>query len=390
MIFLRMLGDVLKVLMTSAPAVGHVVPLLGIGQALREAGHAVRVATHPDVHPLITEAGLHSAAAGMSGQAMRQERVRRWPDTQAQPATAWALRMFTAILGPTTLTDLLVLCDEWKPDIVIHEEGEYAGPVAAARTGIPWVTHAWGSPLRSIDELAALDQYAGPLWESVDLTMPRWGGLYQHGLLNPCPQALQTATPGTALTWPLRTMPLAGPEDRAAVEEGWPDVYVGFGTVPSFAEDEVLLAAAVQACASRGLRTVVTTSDTMQAQRLAAGSPALVKAGTFVDLAEVLPSCRMVVCHGGAGTVLAALESGVPLVIIPKGTPSQHRMAAGCVGAGVAVVAGSDPVSIAAAIAWVLDNDRFRDRAAALAEEIRGMPAPSDVVSVLTALASSD
>jgi UDP:flavonoid glycosyltransferase YjiC (YdhE family) len=379
-----------KVLMTSAPAVGHVVPLLGIGQALREAGHAVRVATHPDVHPLITAAGLDSAAAGLSGPAMRQERVRRWPETQGQPATVWALRMFTAILAPTTLTDLLVLCDQWQPDLVIHEEGEYAGPVAAARAGISWVTHAWGSPLRPIDELAALDQYARPLWESVDLTMPRWGGLYRHGLLNPCPPALQTATPGAALTWPLRTMPLAGLEDRSAVEQGWPDVYVGFGTVPSFAADEDALTAAVQACASRGLRTVVTTSDSAQAQRLAAGNPALVQADTFVALAKVLPSCRLVVCHGGAGTVLAALESGVPLVIVPKGTPSQHRMAAGCVGAGVAVVAGSDPVSITAAIARVLDDDRFRDRAAALAEEIRGMPAPSDVVPVLTALAPSD
>lgn len=378
----------MRVLLTSAPAVGHVVPLLGLGQALRDAGHGVRVATHADVHPLIVGAGLQPIAAGMSGRAMTQERIRRWPETVAQPGTEWAVRMFTQILGPTTLTDLLAFCREWRPDLVIHEEGEYAGPVAATWVGVPWVTHGWGSPLRSAEDLGALKQHVSSLWESMDAPVPKWGGLYQHGLLNPCPVALQPEGPGVLLTWPVRPKPLTEPTDRSGIGDWLSDVYIGFGTVPLFAEDEAALPAAVLACVDRELKTVVTTSDPDQAARLGAAHPELVKAGTFVALAAVLPSCRLVVCHGGAGTVLAALASGAPLVIVPKGTPSQIRMAAACVTAGVAVLSGPEPDSIASAIAAVLDDERFRDRARDIAAQIRAMPAPSDVVPALQEVAS--
>lgn len=375
--------------MTSAPEVGHVTPLLGLGQALRDAGHAVRVATHPDEHSLIAGAGLRPIAAGMSGQAMRQERVQRWPETRSQPPRVWAVRMFTAILAPRTLIDLQVECDEWQPDLLVHEEGEYAGPVAAARAGIPWVTHAWGSPLRPVDELRGLEADASSLWESVGLAVPQWGGLYRHGLLNPCPAALQPGQPAGALEWSVRPMQLPGSTDRSADGAGFPQVYIGFGTVPTFAEDEVALAAAVHACAARGLRTVVTTSDPGQAQSLAEIAPGLVTGKTFVSLTQVLPSCCLVVCHGGAGTVLAALAAGVPLVIVPKGTPSQSRMAAGCAAAGVAVVADPEHGGITAAIATVLDDHNFRDRAQELAVDIDRMATPADLVPRLHEIGSS-
>ena len=86
--------------------------------------------------------------------------------------------------------------------------------------------------------------------------------------------------------------------------------------------------------------------------------------------------------------MLAALASGAPLVIVPKGTPSQIRMAAACVTAGVAVLSGPEPDSIASAIAAVLDDERFRDRARDIAAQIRAMPAPSDVVPALQEVAS--
>lgn len=378
----------MRVLMTSAPAVGHVMPLLPLGRALRDAGHAVHIATHPDVHPLIAKVGLQPLAAGMSGREMTQERARRWPETVTQPPTEWAVRMFATILAPTTLADLLEHCEQWQPDLIVHEEGDYAGPVAAARADIPWATHAWGSPLRPLEDLQAVNQHVGPLWASAQLPVPRWGGLYQHGLLNPCPPALQLDGFDSASTWPLRPgQPPEAPDRSPAVE--WPaDVYIGFGTVPLFAEDEDALTAAVSACVARGLRTVVTTSDLDQAARLGALHPSLVKGATFVSLASVLPSCRLVICHGGAGTVLAALAAGVPLVVVSKGTPSQTRMAAACSEAGVAVVTDQDPDSIAAAVARVLDAESFHSRAQEVAREIRAMPTPADVVPALIEVAA--
>ena len=173
----------MRVLLTSAPEVGHIVPLLGVGQALCRAGHDVVLATHPSRHHLATRAGMAAVAAGMSSEERDSERRRRWPDSDHQPARAWGVRMFTHVLAPSMLVDLRVILDRWHADLVVHEEGEYAGPVAAAEAGIGWVTHGWGSPLRPEDELRSLEVDAAPLWAHAGVEMPPRAGLYAHGLI---------------------------------------------------------------------------------------------------------------------------------------------------------------------------------------------------------------
>lgn len=371
--------------MTSAPAVGHLAPILGVGRALQDAGHTVRVATHPDRHRLINDAGLEPVAAGMSDSHMTQERLQRWPETTGQPGTAWSVRMFTQILAPAVLADLLRLIKDWRPDLIVHEEGEYAGPAAGAQAGIPWVTHAWGSPLRPLEALDSLEEHAAGLWSSVGLEVMPWSGLYHYGLVNPCPAALQLSAPGGSAVWPVRPAALS---DRSEAESGADpvDAYVGFGTVPLFADDFDVLAAAARSCAARGLRTVVTTTNDEIAARLSDEGGGSVLGRTFVSLPAVLQSCQVVVCHGGAGTVLAALASGVPLVVVAKGAPSQQRMAQACADAGVAAVADADADSIETAVNLVLDTPTFRQRAGVVAGEISAMPEPAALVGHLEAL----
>ncbi len=372
--------------MTSAPAVGHLAPILGMGRALRDAGHSVRVATNPERHGLINAAGLEPVAAGMSGAHMTQERARRWPETTAQPATAWAVRMFTQVLAPTVLTDLLTVIENWRPDLIVHEEGEYAGPVAGAHAGIPWITYGWGSPLRPVEELVSLEEPAAGLWSSVGLDVMPWGGLYRYGLLNPCPEMLQASAPGASVVWPVRPTALSDRADPEPNPDDFAEAYVGFGTVPLFADDFDVLAAAARSCAARGLRTVVTTTNDEIAARLSDEGGARVVGRTFVSLPAVLQNCQVVVCHGGAGTVLAALERGVPLVIVSKGTPSQVRMAEACAEAGVAAVAGADGDSIETAVNLVLDSPTFRRRAGAVAGQMSAMPEPAALIATLEAM----
>jgi UDP:flavonoid glycosyltransferase YjiC (YdhE family) len=81
------------------PAVGHVVPLLGVAGALSDAGHEVLFATHPERHGLIADAGLEPVAAGMSASEMTGERRGLWPESEHQPASTWATRMWAQIMG---------------------------------------------------------------------------------------------------------------------------------------------------------------------------------------------------------------------------------------------------------------------------------------------------
>ncbi len=360
--------------------------MFGLGRALQDSGHEVRVATHPDRHGLVADVGLVPVAAGISASEMAQERARRWPETVHQPVSSWAVRMFTQILAPTTLADLGGLIDAWRPDLVVHEEGEYAGPVAAARAGIPWVTHAWGSPLRPRGELISLEEYAAGLWASVGLDVMTWSGLYHSGLVNPCPTTLQPSASGASIVLPVRPETYRAPTS-ATNQSVDTDAYVGFGTVPTFADDVTNLVAAARSCTSRGLRTLVTTANPDIARQLIEECGDRVAVRSFASLPDVLASCSVVVCHGGTGTVLAALSAGVPLVVVRKSSPSQIRMAEACARAGVGATTDGNPDSIDAGVDLVLGAPTYRHRAQVVAREIKAMPSPAALVPALQAIA---
>ncbi len=370
----------MRVLVSAVPAIGHVVPLLDLAQALQLVGHQVRFATNEQSHALIAGAGLDPVSAGMSHAEMVGERRRRWPETDTQPATAWATRMWARVMAPSTLKDLLVRMEEWRPDVVVHDEGEYAAPVAAVRAGIPWVTHAWGSPLRPASDLAELEEHASMLWESCGLAMPPGAGLYAHALVNPCPPMLQDQpVAGTSVVWPIRPRPLEG---QGPVLDA--DAYIGFGTVPTFADARFELIAAVRACTSRGMRVVVTAPSEEIRRELAGLDERLVDPRVFVSLPSLIASCKVVISHAGAGTVLAALTAGVPVVLMPRGTPSQMRMADACQRAGVG--RRCDPTGLDGALDEVLNDPRFGATASAAAREIAELPSASDVVPLIESL----
>jgi UDP:flavonoid glycosyltransferase YjiC (YdhE family) len=371
---------VVRVLFSAVPALGHVVPLLNLAQALQLAGHEVRFATNLESHRLVATAGLHPLPAGMSTVEMRDERRRRWPETDRQPASEWATRMWAQIMAPSSLQDLLAIMTVWRPHVVVHDEGEYAGPVAAAKAGIPWVTHAWGSPLRPTSELTELEEIAAWLWETTGLDVPPSAGLYEHALVNPCPRFLQNESPGARIVWPIRPMPF----DEEG-EQLQPDAYIGFGTVPAFANARTELTAAVRSCTERGLRVVVTAPSKDLRDEFEAIDSQLVEARDFVKLSAVLPSCKIAITHAGAGTVLASLSAGVPLVLAPRGTPSQVRMAQACERAGVGRSCARER-EIDAAVNDVLSNAAMAAKVKAGMRQIATMPTGEEVASKVEAL----
>jgi hypothetical protein len=370
----------MRILMSAAPQIGHIIPLLDIGRALQDAGHEVRVATEQGHHGLIVGVGLGVLAAGISSNEMVAERLRRWPETAHQPATVWALRMWVEIMAPATLAGLLPIVDAWRPELMVHDEGEYGAPIAAAIADIPLVTHGFGSPLRPASELTALEELARPVWAAAGQDMPANAGLYSHGLINPCPPMLDRTVSGATTVWPLRSQPLTG--GGASIEA---DAYVGFGTVPTFADAPAELEAAVRACSEQGMRVVVTARTPELRARLEAIDRCHVIAEEFVSLPTTLRNCKVVITHAGAGTVLASLAAGVPLVLVPQGSPSQTRMAAACHEAGVG--RSCDTAGIAEALEVVLTDEAYTSAACAVANEIASMPQATAVVPRLEKIA---
>jgi UDP:flavonoid glycosyltransferase YjiC (YdhE family) len=373
----------MRVLVSAVPAIGHIVPLFDLAQSLQAAGHEVRFATNKELHRLVAAAGLQPVEAGMSAAEMRDERLRRWPETERQPASRWATRMWAQIMAPSSLHDLLAIATDWRPHVVVHDEGDYAGPVAAAQSDVPWITHAWGSPLRPTSELVELEETASSLWASNGLDVPTSAGLYTHALVNPCPRFLQTDSPGARVEWAVRPSSLDEEGDLLRA-----DAYVGFGTVPLFANALAELTAAVRSCTERGMRVVVTAPSKDLRNELAAIDTHLVEAREFVKLSTLLPSCRIAITHAGAGTVLASLKAGVPLVLVPRGTPSQVRMAEACERADVGrSCAGQADIEVA--VTDVLSNAEVASQVEAAANQIAMMPTGAGVAVHVDAFVSA-
>ncbi|MFN2506332.1 MAG: hypothetical protein ABR540_19310 [Acidimicrobiales bacterium] len=225
----------MRVLFTGHGAQGHVLPLLGLARALVAEGHDVLVATASDLCPLVASHGIDTVEAGMADDAMVAEARRRWPETETLPPAAWTVRMFCEIAAPAMAAELGPVIERWRPVVVVREEGEYGGPVAAAVAGLPWITHGWGCPLPAPDALADLGRLVAPAWEGAGVRPPSGPALYGTAVLDPCPPSLYATEPSLPHRHAVRPwLPPAalGEPDGSPSERR--QAYVGFGTVSLF------------------------------------------------------------------------------------------------------------------------------------------------------------
>jgi UDP:flavonoid glycosyltransferase YjiC (YdhE family) len=95
------------------------------------------------------------------------------------------------------------------------------------------------------------------------------------------------------------------------------------------------------------------------------------------------------VAHGGAGTTLAALAAGVPLVLLPLSAdqPINARRVAE-LGAGLALDGGrADVPKLADALARVLEEPCYGTVAGRVAAEVGLLPPVAEAAADLTAIA---
>jgi UDP:flavonoid glycosyltransferase YjiC (YdhE family) len=95
--------------------------------------------------------------------------------------------------------------------------------------------------------------------------------------------------------------------------------------------------------------------------------------------------------HGGSGTMLGALSSGVPQLVLPQGADQFINAAAlAASGAGHGLDAATQaPGAVGAAVADLLGPGPARAAAERLRDEIGEMPSPAEVVPALEAIAEA-
>jgi UDP:flavonoid glycosyltransferase YjiC (YdhE family) len=383
-----------RVLVATTAGTGHIHPVVPVAQALAGHGHQVIWATASDSCPLIERFGFITVPAGISVADRIARFGERHPDVLSLSPSARRPVMFAGhfaeIAAPLMAWDLAPIFDRFDPDVVVHDVAELASAPLAEARGLRHVTVAFSGMLGPALLEPAMAGVAS-LWAAARREVPSDLGLYAHAYLHPFPPSLGQR-PDAPTVHDVRSLGADGGEDGdppawlTAMGRDRPLVYVTFGTeMGALAPWPALLGA----LARLDVDAVVTVGGGLDPAPLAAmlGTEAArrVRIERYVPQSFVLARASAVVSHGGAGTMLAAAAAGLPHLAIPIGA-DQFDNAAAFTAAGGALTLGretADAAEVAAALAELLANPARRGRAHLLADELRAMPGPDDVVDVV-------
>ena len=172
-----------------------------------------------------------------------------------------------------------------------------------------------------------------------------------------------------------------------ALSEGDPIIYVTEGT--AHVRTPILLQAAAQGLAHLPMQVVMTTGRHRDPERLPLGPRASnVWVKDWVPHSDLFSKASVVITHGGSGTVLSALQAGLPLVIVPmQWDHLENAQRVVAARAGLCLPPRDcTPERLRTAVYRVLHEPSFRQNARRLAVTFRGYRGPERAAELLETL----
>jgi len=379
----------MRVLVSTWPAHGHLLPLLPLIRAAERAGHEVVVASGAEGVAEARRRGLTTWEIGPSRAEADAAFQARGINLGALPPPQRIPTVIAEMFGAAAFRraqELVPRAEKWGPDLVVHPITELAGAIVAARTGARHVVHGLG-PLP-----AEAWQWFGARFGDLcrDWEVPKLvDGILEAPYLDNCPPALQAdavrdfrrrrrlrptageVRPGEALPWETTKLPYAR------------SVHLTLGTLFFGATD--VFQTALAGLRELPVNVLVTVGPGADPATLGP-QPPNVLVTDFAPHALLLPQCAALVTQGGASTIVAALCHGLPHLILPQGA-DQFLNAATAERAGVALVLPPGeltPSAVTAAVQRLLDDRSLATNARAAQAQIAAMPEATAVLAGLT------
>lgn len=424
-----------RVLFCCWPFEGHVFPQLSIARAVRAAGGEAAFFTERQFGSVVETEGATLFGFGRveaAWSAVRERERAVGGRRQSLRVAHQAFREWLVETIPDQVEELRAVMAEWEPDVIVTDAfmwgpslvlreaapipvalaspliyaalpgpdagppGSGLGPPLDARGralawGVSRGTELAARGLRGrLDEIRAgyglgsmgcgVNEFLGRLPLYLVLSIPeldhnRWDLPAGVQYVGPC--LWHPPQPPDASDWleTLRT-------DR-------PWVHVTDGT--SHFQDPFVLRAAVQGLSGADAEVIITHGRERRVEDFAPGPPAAnIHLTRWVSHDSLLPRCAALVTTGGAGSTMAGMRAGIPLVLVPT-TWDKPDNARRIVDAGAGIIVRPrhcSPKRLREAIEEVLENPTYREAAQKYARKLAAAPGPDGAAELIAQLAS--
>jgi glycosyltransferase (activator-dependent family) len=415
----------------------HLYNMVPLAWACHTAGHEVRVAAEPELIEAVTATGLTAVPVG--SDATLKDKVARAQEEGVFPSAeewekvgpqvlelahrpeeeltweqlAWKYRMLLVpkarIKNDSMIEDLVAYCRSWGPDLVVWDHLTHAAPIAAAASGAAHARVLTTTDTEARQRADFLRRKEAQPPEEQDDAMAEWLGGWASRYGYAFSEELvsgQFTIDQLPASWrlpselryaSLRYVPYNGP----AVVPSWlaepvtaPRVLMTLGmssrdwtVLESLSVEQVQ--ETLDAMADLDIELVVTLPReySEKLQRV----PGNTRVVEFVPLDAVIPSCAVVIHHGGAGGLNGSLLHGVPQLQVGSKVPDPHVKRDRLRAAHAGDLLEPEEVTgtaIREAVVRMLEDPAYREGAERLRREVLSQPSPNDLVPELERLAA--
>jgi UDP:flavonoid glycosyltransferase YjiC (YdhE family) len=375
----------MRILFSSMRMTGHIRPLLPYAHALMRRRHEVLFASPQEASAMLRDAGVSHAVFGHPGD---EKTGKIWATTANMPAEDMVRTMVSKVfadLNPrAALPGLRETIRTWKPDVIVRESMEYTSAILAAENEIPIASVATTNGHTEAVALESAVASVDALRQEVGLDPDNGTALRATLTFTSFPASLDGDAKSVSSLAPLRVRTARENLDPDHVVPAWvpddgrPLVFITFGTMAAGSpKNHTLFRTALEAVATLPVRALFSTGAEMDRTLLGA-IPENVTVESWVLQSDVFPRAAALVCHGGAGTVLAGLANGLPIVLTPLGVDQpENARRVEATGAGIALLA-PDATSLRLAVERALGDSEIRAAADRISHEIAAMSSMDD------------
>ena len=391
----------MRVLWFCIPAYGHTNPTIEVVRELTRRGHEVRYYSFEEFREKIEGAGAQFVSCAPYLPPIGASAERRLRKVSTTEMSVQSFRT-VANLDPLVSADVA----SWRPDVVVSDSACFWGKLAAAKHGLPWVCstttfafneHSSKYMSHSAAELA--DILLGLPRLNAEIRKLRPLGYHVKSALdivsnkpqdNTIVYTSRTFQP-CAETFDEEHYRFVGPSVRDVApkeKSGRSLVYASLGTVINDRPGFYLTL--IDALRDADVDLLISCGKAFDPARLGE-LPGNVRVEQYVDQMEVLSRTSLFVTHCGMNSASEGMWMAVPELLFPL-TSEQRAVARRVaeVGAGMALEerAAQDADELRKAVLDALADERLREGAARMREDLRSCAGPAGAADFIEHVAN--